>query len=231
MTDRDALLAAALENPSDDTARLVLADYLEEHGEPELGRFVRAGVTASRFRFRGPEPDEQELFDAALAEIAALARAGSPVGWVAALGLGPRPLTPADGVAEHVTDDRVSVRIGPARAEFQRGMLIRLSITLGEWYDIAGRAMAAWPLERVLIRELPGVGFWVEPPVEDRPGWTLEASLSVPPSRQIESTRRQALAELLMPPALGGGRLRRPSRTAPRWSARWPLPRRGWSIV
>ncbi|HJZ59719.1 MAG TPA: TIGR02996 domain-containing protein [Gemmataceae bacterium] len=57
MTDREALLVAALGEPADDTARLVLADYLEENGEPDLGRFVRTGVTAARFRVGGPAAD------------------------------------------------------------------------------------------------------------------------------------------------------------------------------
>src|SRR5262245_53219629 len=52
MTDRDALLAAALGKPADDTARLVLDDSLEEHAEPELGRFLRAGVTAAETKGR-----------------------------------------------------------------------------------------------------------------------------------------------------------------------------------
>ncbi|HJZ58091.1 MAG TPA: TIGR02996 domain-containing protein, partial [Gemmataceae bacterium] len=186
MTDREALLAAALDNPTDDTARLVLADFLQEHGEPELGRFLWAGVIAARFRFRGPEPDERADQAAALAEIVAQVRDRNPVGWVAALGLGPQPPTPTDGAAEHITDDRVSVRIGATSAEFERDMLIALSLTLGEWSDIAGRLLVAWPVERVTVRDVPGMAFWVEPPADDRPGWELSASLTVQPRRPVE---------------------------------------------
>src|SRR5262249_54439857 len=57
------------EAPADDTTRLVLGDFLEENGEPDLGRFVRAGVTAAWFRTRGPERHERAVFDAALAEV------------------------------------------------------------------------------------------------------------------------------------------------------------------
>lgn len=41
MTDRDGLLAAILAEPEDDAPRLVFADWLEEHGEVELGEFIR----------------------------------------------------------------------------------------------------------------------------------------------------------------------------------------------
>jgi uncharacterized protein (TIGR02996 family) len=179
MTDRDALLAGVLNDPADETARLVLADYLEENGEPDLGRFIRAAVTAARFRDRGPELEERELFDAALGEVAAQVVAGNPVAWVADLGLGPRPLTSGDGAAEHVTDDRVTVRIGPTTAEFERGMVVGLTLTLGEWYDVAGRALAAWPVERVSVRDVPGLSVWVSPPTAARPGWLLTGVLKL----------------------------------------------------
>ena len=55
---------------------------------------------------------------------------------MAALGLGPRPLTRADGKAEHVVDDWVSVFLGPTTAQFGRGMLTSLTITLGEWFEV-----------------------------------------------------------------------------------------------
>jgi pilus assembly protein Flp/PilA len=48
LDDRAALLANVLNVPSDDTVRLVLADWLDERGEEDLGRFVRVGVVAAR---------------------------------------------------------------------------------------------------------------------------------------------------------------------------------------
>ena len=41
MSDRDALLAAILAEPDEDTPRLVYADWLEENGEPERAEFIR----------------------------------------------------------------------------------------------------------------------------------------------------------------------------------------------
>ena len=39
VTDREALLAAALDHPADDTVRLVLADSLDENGEGAAANF------------------------------------------------------------------------------------------------------------------------------------------------------------------------------------------------
>ena len=40
-SEHGAFLDAICREPADDTARLVYADYLEEHGEPERAEFVR----------------------------------------------------------------------------------------------------------------------------------------------------------------------------------------------
>ena len=41
LSDRDALLAAIRANPEEDTPRLMFADWLDEHGEPERAEFIR----------------------------------------------------------------------------------------------------------------------------------------------------------------------------------------------
>jgi uncharacterized protein (TIGR02996 family) len=48
MTDRDALYRAIIENPADDTLRLVYADALEEAGDAAHAAFVREQVELSR---------------------------------------------------------------------------------------------------------------------------------------------------------------------------------------
>jgi uncharacterized protein (TIGR02996 family) len=48
MGDQDALLAAVCDRPDDDTPRLVLADWLDDHGQPERAAFVRAQVELAR---------------------------------------------------------------------------------------------------------------------------------------------------------------------------------------
>jgi uncharacterized protein (TIGR02996 family) len=41
MTDRETLLRAIAENPADDAPRLVYADWLDEHGDPDRAEFIR----------------------------------------------------------------------------------------------------------------------------------------------------------------------------------------------
>lgn len=48
MSDRAAFISAILNNPDDDTARLVFADWLEEHGEPERAEFIRCQIEAAK---------------------------------------------------------------------------------------------------------------------------------------------------------------------------------------
>jgi uncharacterized protein (TIGR02996 family) len=53
----EAFLAAIVEAPDDDTPRLVYADWLDEHGEPERAEFIRAQVRAAQ-----PDIEERERF-------------------------------------------------------------------------------------------------------------------------------------------------------------------------
>ena len=55
MTDRDALLAAILANPDDDTPRLVYADWIQENGQPLRAEFIRAQIEAVRAEPFSPE--------------------------------------------------------------------------------------------------------------------------------------------------------------------------------
>jgi len=48
MTERDALLAAILSSPVDDTPRLIYADWLEERGEVDYAEFIRCQVQLAR---------------------------------------------------------------------------------------------------------------------------------------------------------------------------------------
>jgi uncharacterized protein (TIGR02996 family) len=50
ITDERALLRAVLAAPADDLPRLVLADWLEEHGQPERAEFVRVQCEVERLR-------------------------------------------------------------------------------------------------------------------------------------------------------------------------------------
>ena len=48
MTDGEAILRAILENPADDTARLVCADWLEENRKSRRAGFIRAQIATGR---------------------------------------------------------------------------------------------------------------------------------------------------------------------------------------
>src|SRR5262245_6221461 len=52
MSEEDAILAAIYANPDDDTPRLVFADWLDEHDQPERAEFIRVQVDlAARSRW------------------------------------------------------------------------------------------------------------------------------------------------------------------------------------
>ncbi len=50
MPDADAFLRAIIENPDDDTPRLVYADWLDENGDPERAEFIRVQIAMERDR-------------------------------------------------------------------------------------------------------------------------------------------------------------------------------------
>ncbi len=69
----EAFMSAIIETPEDDTPRLIYADWLEEHGQPERAEFIRVQcelATIAQNDPRRPELEgrEQELFAAHGAE-------------------------------------------------------------------------------------------------------------------------------------------------------------------
>jgi uncharacterized protein (TIGR02996 family) len=66
MTDDQGLFQAILDNPDDDSLRLIYADYLDEHGEPQRADFIRvqielAHLPANDPRWGGLETKERAL--------------------------------------------------------------------------------------------------------------------------------------------------------------------------
>ncbi len=64
MPDRESFVAAIAAAPEDDLPRLVFADYLDEHGEPERAEFIRLQIGArhaegydQRQAMEGSEPE------------------------------------------------------------------------------------------------------------------------------------------------------------------------------
>lgn len=58
MSDREAFVSAIAANPDDDLLRLVFADWLEEHGDPERAEFIRTQI-----RWHHAFPDERKELD------------------------------------------------------------------------------------------------------------------------------------------------------------------------
>ncbi|VTT98982.1 unnamed protein product [Gemmataceae bacterium] len=177
MTDPAVLWAACLADPTDDTARLVLADLLRESDDPDQqarGRFLWAGVTAARWS-RDSDVIDDPLYYSAQRELAAVATAGHPAHWLGFLGVGPDPLTRTDWVWD-ATHDRVTVRIGDTTGTYARGMLAEVAVTLEQWLVMARPALAGWPVERVTVTDAPGLTFGVERIGRE---WRLEARLKL----------------------------------------------------
>lgn len=48
LSDREALLSSIITNPDDDVARLVYADWLQEHGEEDRAEFIRVQIELAK---------------------------------------------------------------------------------------------------------------------------------------------------------------------------------------
>ena len=57
MTDHDALLAAVIANPDEDTPRLAYADWCDENGRPERAEFIRVQIRLERERHSDQVPE------------------------------------------------------------------------------------------------------------------------------------------------------------------------------
>jgi uncharacterized protein (TIGR02996 family) len=91
----DAFLQAIIDTPDDDTPRLVYADWLDEHGEPERAEFIRVQVGLARL----PEDDPLRQGLAAREE---KLLAGNRAGWLGPLLWLPLRATFRRGFAEEI---------------------------------------------------------------------------------------------------------------------------------
>jgi uncharacterized protein (TIGR02996 family) len=158
VNSHSALLTLILENPADDTARLVLADLLRESDdevEQSRGRFIWAGVTAHGLYVQGKITDPVYL--TARTELLTLSRVGWPARWMSSLEIGPSPLTVNDWSIQERISDRLVVNIGPRLGVFVRGMLTGLCVGLADWFDVADKALTSWPIEFVQMNDVPGL--------------------------------------------------------------------------
>jgi uncharacterized protein (TIGR02996 family) len=64
--DEEGLLRTVIEDPDDDTPRLVYADYLEEHGQPDRAAFIRVQCQLAHLPEADPRRPELEARERAL---------------------------------------------------------------------------------------------------------------------------------------------------------------------
>lgn len=121
MTDDDgvALRRAVLENPLDDTVRLVYADWLEEHDDPDRAHMIRAQVNKPHLfpdRDLPPEAKFDPDWNAAVTWLHSTAAADD---------YGPA----ADG---HFVWKRAVHRLGPVSGFYRRGFVSDILVTYHE---------------------------------------------------------------------------------------------------
>src|SRR4051794_7589300 len=75
-------------------------------------------------------------------------------------------------------------------------MLAELTLTLGEWYAVAEKALTRWPIEKFTASDVPGLSLTIHPTSENA-DWELKGSLKVP-SRRVR-LGAGSVAELLVP--------------------------------
>jgi uncharacterized protein (TIGR02996 family) len=130
MTHDEAFLQAIIENPEDDTPRLVYADWLEENGKPERAELIR--VQCERFRLRYGSPECEARAGKLQARDAEL-RTKYQKTWVSDLNLPKNRST---------------------HCWFQRGLVATVWCTVRYFIDHADALLAAAPIEAVCFRRV-----------------------------------------------------------------------------
>jgi uncharacterized protein (TIGR02996 family) len=130
MTDHDAFLRAICADPADDTARLVFADWLADHGDPDRGEFIRIEVELAR---RDPEDEAAERRRSALYARRDTLLKANQQRWI-------EPFLPA---ARDIT--------------FRRGFVAELEAAIGDFLRHGAQWLAVTPLTRVRFTSWGGV--------------------------------------------------------------------------
>jgi uncharacterized protein (TIGR02996 family) len=123
----DAFLCDIIENPTDDTPRLVYADWLDEHGSAERAEFIRLQIEHARL-----DADDPRRWDLGKREVALL-KAHGPA-WLQSL-----PAWAREG-----------------RCWFRRGFVAEVTATVDQFLDGAAALRHATPLEGVALRQAAG---------------------------------------------------------------------------
>lgn len=134
-----AILADILDHPKDDTPRLVLADWLDDHGDPERAEFIRydgAHVFLRRpLKTYGGEGGVWKLVKCA---------GSRAVVWRQAV-----PLMTARGSWVWPVGTEIT---------FRRGFIAEVRCPLAAWEECGTALVARHPIERVGVTNLPVFG-------------------------------------------------------------------------
>jgi uncharacterized protein (TIGR02996 family) len=150
MGDRATLLAAVLGFPDDDTRRVVYADWLEEHGEPERAELIRVQCEKARTDSWGPPG--RRYVELLIRGRQLLGISGEPGEWSQQ----PRPEWAVPAAARSAWPPDVG------GWTFDRGFVSKLRPPLSVWRQHAGALLAELPVERVDAADAPGLSFFVE---------------------------------------------------------------------
>lgn len=134
MDERRALMAAIIANPDEDTPRLALADWLDEHGDEHdraRAEFIRLQVQAEKLPNGGAA---RKKLDASADKLAAKHRSA----WLA-------PLVPFESSV---------VGFPPSQIDFRRGLLKYLMVRTGEFLQKANQQTFPEALAAVGVEEL-----------------------------------------------------------------------------
>jgi uncharacterized protein (TIGR02996 family) len=163
MTTADALLAAVIASPDDDLPRLVYADWLDEHGEPERAEFVRAQVELEQME---SDPDQDRCYTKGTVCRDPRCPSLRWHMWQKALRLREGELLRLHAAA-WVPGELVAVspaaevwfafpgQAGHCVGRFGRGFLKSMTLPAAEWVRHADAVLARHPVRRVMFSEWP----------------------------------------------------------------------------
>jgi uncharacterized protein (TIGR02996 family) len=155
MTDLDAtgaaLLADILANPEDDTVRLVLADWLDEHGDPERAEFIRVQVELASDPYRESlcreTCDPPEFWGCPDRVVRKRERE---------LLAGPRPDVYENEVVWFNAGDGTESWRTMFRPQWRRGFVEAVACEAADWLAHAAALLARHPIREVTLTTWPG---------------------------------------------------------------------------
>jgi uncharacterized protein (TIGR02996 family) len=143
MDPADGFLDAICADPDDDTPRLVYADWLEEHGEPERAEFIRCQCLVERWASTPGDHEGGAAAGATLARAQQLLRAdGFP------------PALPFRHVLHCFQDSELTpLDPGCAVAVWRRGFVASVTLSCADWLKHGPTVVACQPVESVTLSD------------------------------------------------------------------------------